>query len=209
MAVIKLRMTDRDKKFIKFMSETNLVFTNQQIGNIFYKGSTEKSSYMIANRRLRKLCSENYIKKIGGNIGEKDVYYHKKKPKEINHKLTMSEFLSKLSLNGFRIVDVKTEYQGFREKYKIIPDLFITVEYYGKHYIFIVGVDITKNFSNIEPYNAVVTDIKKGLCKDVIYPFIVISICDTKPIKTGACNPFSIKTDMSDFSRLIWAINPK
>ena len=71
-----IRLTNRDKQFIKFMSETNLVFTNQQIGNIFYKGGNEKSSYMIANRRLRKLYKDGYIKKIEGNIGEKDIYYH-------------------------------------------------------------------------------------------------------------------------------------
>ena len=63
-----IRLTNRDKHFIKFMSETNLVFTNQQIGNIFYKGGNEKSSYMIANRRLRKLYKYGYIKKIKGKI---------------------------------------------------------------------------------------------------------------------------------------------
>ena len=36
-----IRLTNRDKQFIKFMSETNLVFTNQQIGNIFYKGGVK------------------------------------------------------------------------------------------------------------------------------------------------------------------------
>ena len=36
-----IRLTNRDKQFIKFMSETNLVFTNQQIGNIFYKGGNK------------------------------------------------------------------------------------------------------------------------------------------------------------------------
>ena len=148
-----IRLTNRDKQFIKFMSETNLVFTNQQIGNIFYKGGNEKSSYMIANRRLRKLYKDGYIKKIKGNIGEKDIYYHKKKPKEIKHKLIMSEFISKLSLNGVKILEVYTEFQGFKNDYKIIPDLFLIVEYYEHKYIFIVEVDITKEFSNIDKYN--------------------------------------------------------
>lgn len=204
-----IRLTNRDKQFIKFMSETNLVFTNQQIGNIFYKGGNEKSSYMIANRRLRKLYKDGYIKKIKGNIGEKDIYYHKKKPKEINHKLVMSEFISKLSLNGVKILEVYTEFQGFKNDYKIIPDLFLIVEYYEHKYIFIVEVDITKEFSNIDKYNILVDDARKRKCKDIIYPFLIISICDKKPIKTGLCNPFNIKTDMSDFSRLLWAINLK
>ena len=204
-----IRLTNRDKQFIKFMSETNLVFTNQQIGNIFYKGGNEKSSYMIANRRLRKLYKDGYIKKIKGNIGEKDIYYHKKKPKEIKHKLIMSEFISKLSLNGVKILEVYTEFQGFKNDYKIIPDLFLIVEYYERKYIFIVEVDITKEFSNTDKYNILVDDARKRKCKDIIYPFLIISICDKKPIKTGSCNPFNIKTDMSDFSRLLWAINLK
>ena len=204
-----IRLTNRDKQFIKFMSETNLVFTNQQIGNIFYKGGNEKSSYMIANRRLRKLYKDGYIKKIKGNIGEKDIYYHKKKPKEIKHKLIMSEFISKLSLNGIKVLKVYKEFQGFKNDYKIIPDLFLIVEYYEHKYIFIVEVDITKEFSNIDKYNILVDDARKRKCKDIIYPFLIISICDKKPIKNGSCNPFNIKTDMSDFSRLLWAINLK
>ena len=204
-----IRLTNRDKQFIKFMSETNLVFTNQQIGNIFYKGGNEKSSYMIANRRLRKLYKDGYIKKIKGNIGEKDIYYHKKKPKEIKHKLIMSEFISKLSLNGVKILKIYTEFQGFKNDYKIIPDLFLIVEYYEHKYIFIVEVDITKEFSNIDKYNILVDDARKRKCKDIIYPFLIISICDKKPIKNDSCNPFNIKTDMSDFSRLLWAINLK
>ena len=43
----------------------------------------------------------------------------------------------------------------------------------------------------------------------LVFETVVISICDKKPIKNGSCNPFNIKTDMSDFSRLLWAINLK
>jgi hypothetical protein len=58
-------LTERDRKFIHFIENTNLIFTNQQIADIFYPAGNPKSSYMIANKRLRKMIQGKYIKKIG------------------------------------------------------------------------------------------------------------------------------------------------
>ena len=68
-------LTERDRKFIYFIENTNLIFTNQQIADIFYPAGNRKSSYMIANKRLRKMIEGKYIKKIGGKFGERDIYY--------------------------------------------------------------------------------------------------------------------------------------
>ena len=124
-------LTERDRKFIYFIENTNLIFTNQQIADIFYPAGNRKSSYMIANKRLRKMIEGKYIKKIGGKFGERDIYYCDKKPKTFEHKLTMSEFLAKMSTNGFKIIDVDIEYKGFEEEYHLRPDMRIITEYYN------------------------------------------------------------------------------
>jgi hypothetical protein len=61
-------LTERDRKFIYFIENTNLIFTNQQIADIFYPAGNPKSSYMIANKRLRKMIQGKYIKKIRGHF---------------------------------------------------------------------------------------------------------------------------------------------
>ena len=42
-------LTKRDKDFLFFIENTNLIFTNQQIADIFYPAGNRQSSYMIAN----------------------------------------------------------------------------------------------------------------------------------------------------------------
>ena len=203
-------LTERDRKFIYFIENTNLIFTNQQIADIFYPAGNPKSSYMIANKRLRKMIQGKYIKKISGKFGERDIYYCDKKPKTFEHKLTMSEFLAKMSTNGFKIIDVDIEYKGFEEEYHLRPDMRIITEYYNEKYVIIVEVDITKEFSNMDKYNRLVDNIRKGQHRDCVpYPFLIVSVCNRKPQVTGSCNPLHIRKDLSDFSKFVWAFAKK
>ena len=84
-------------------------------------------------------------------MGEPSVYYRDKIPKEPNHKLLMSEFLRLLSVNGFTIISVDTEYQGFREDYGLIPDMRIIIEYNREKYVVFppVLLDVTMNISGV------------------------------------------------------------
>jgi hypothetical protein len=157
----------------------------------------------------RSLTDED-LKKIGGKFGERDIYYCDKKPKTFEHKLTMSEFLAKMSTNGFKIIDVDIEYKGFEEEYHLRPDMRIITEYYNEKYVIIVEVDITKEFSNMDKYNLLVDNIRKGQHRDCVpYPFLIVSVCNRKPQVTGSCNPLHIRKDLSDFSKFVWAFAKK
>lgn len=195
------KLTDRDKKMINFIHNTNMIFTIRQIADIFYKTGNPKSSYVVATRRLKVARDFGYLKMTEKIMGEPSVYYRDKVPKEPKHKLLMSEFLRMLSVNGFTIVEVETEYQGFRE-YSLVPDMRVIIEYNNEKYVVFVEVDLTKGFTSEEKYYQVFKNIK-NLKEQIPYKVLLVSVCD-KPFATNYVNPIRLKTDFSDFNRLIW-----
>ena len=195
------KLTSRDKKMINFIHNTNMIFTIRQIADIFYKTGNPKSSYVVATRRLKVARDFGYLKMTEKIMGEPSVYYRDKVPKEPKHKLLMSEFLRMLSINGFTIVEVETEYQGFRE-YSLIPDMRVIIEYNNEKYVVFVEVDLTKGFTSEEKYYQVFKNIK-NLREQIPYKALLVSVCD-RPFATNYVNPIRLKTDFSDFNRLIW-----
>ena len=195
------KLTDRDKKMINFIHNTNMIFTIRQIADIFYKTGNPKSSYVVATRRLKVARDFGYLKMTEKIMGEPSVYYRDKVPKEPKHKLLMSEFLRMLSVSGFTIVEVETEYQGFRE-YSLVPDMRVIIEYNNEKYVVFVEVDLTKGFTSEEKYYQVFKNMK-NLKEQIPYKVLLVSVCD-KPFATNYVNPIRLKTDFSDFNRLIW-----
>lgn len=195
------KLTDRDKKMINFIHNTNMIFTIRQIADIFYKTGNPKSSYVVATRRLKVARDFGYLKMTEKIMGEPSVYYRDKVPKEPKHKLLMSEFLRMLSVNGFTIVEVETEYQGFRE-YSLVPDMRVIIEYNNEKYVVFVEVDLTKGFTSEEKYYQVFKNMK-NLKEQIPYKVLLVSVCD-KPFAANYVNPIRLKTDFSDFNRLIW-----
>ena len=195
------KLTSRDKKMINFIHNTNMIFTIRQIADIFYKTGNPKSSYVVATRRLKVARDFGYLKMTEKIMGEPSVYYRDKLPKEPKHKLLMSEFLRMLSVNGFTIVEVETEYQGFRE-YSLVPDMRVIIEYNGEKYVIFVEVDLTKGFTSEEKYYQVFKNMK-NLKEQIPYKVLLVSVCD-KPFAANYVNPIRLKTDFSDFNRLIW-----
>lgn len=199
--LIVKKLTNRDKKMINFIHNTNMIFTIRQIADIFYRTGNDESSYVVASRRLRVVREFGYLKMTDKVMGESSIYYRDKLPKEPKHKLLMSEFLRMLSISGFTIVDVQTEYQGFRE-YSLVPDMRVIMEYNDERYVVFVEVDLTKGFTSEEKYYQVFKNMK-NLKEQIPYKVLLVSVCD-KPFATNYVNPIRLKTDFSDWNRLIW-----
>ena len=196
------KLTNRDKKMINFIHNTNMIFTIRQIADIFYRTGNSKSSYVIATRRLKVARDFGYLKMTEKIMGEPSVYYRDKIPKEPNHKLLMSEFLRLLSINGFTIISVDTEYQGFREDYGLIPDMRIIIEYNREKYVVFVEVDLTKGFTSEEKYYQVFKNMK-NLKQQIPYKVLLVSVCD-RSFATNYVNPIRLKTDYSDWNKFLW-----
>ena len=69
------KLTNRDKKMINFIHNTNMIFTIRQIADIFYRTGNPKSSYVVATRRLKVARDFGYLKMTEKIMGEPSVYY--------------------------------------------------------------------------------------------------------------------------------------
>ena len=99
------------------------------------------------------------------------------------------------------IIDVNIEYQGFRE-YELVPDMRVIVEYNKEKYVMFVEVDLTKPFTVEDKYYKVFKSMK-NLREQIPYSVLLISVSDKK-FETTKVNPIRLKTDYSDFNKLLW-----
>lgn len=199
-----MRLTDRDRKFIKFMCEYKLPMTSVDIARMFFNQNNNMSSaVVIANRRLSKMVQEQYLQKLPRKFSENAVFYCGSKPndKQLKHKLLFTKFISYVSSNGFDIKDIKIEY-NLPQKYGIRSDLFLTITYNNKTYYIIAEVDITKTYN--ENYLNVIHDIQNGLLKSE-HEMIFVSISDLKiDNEELRKNVIQIDTEFKNWNRFVW-----
>lgn len=199
-----MRMTERDRKFIKFMCEYKLPMTSVDIARMFFNQNNNMSSaVVIANRRLSKMVQEQYIQKLPRKFSEQNIFYAGNKPneKQLKHKLLFSKFISYVSSNGFEIKDIKIEY-NLPQKYGIRCDLFLTITYNNKTYYVIAEVDITKTYN--ENYLNVIHDIQNGLLKSE-HEMIFVSISDLKiDNEELRKNVIQLDTEFKNFNKFVW-----
>ena len=199
-----MRMTERDRKFIKFMCEYKLPMTSVDIARMFFNQNNNMSSaVVIANRRLSKMVQEQYIQKLPRKFSEQNIFYAGNKPneKQLKHKLLFSKFIAYVSSNGFEIKDIKIEY-NLPQKYGIRCDLFLTITYNNKTYYVIAEVDITKTYN--ENYLNVIHDIQNGLLKSE-HEMIFVSISDLKIDNDELRkNIIQLDTEFKNFNKFVW-----
>ena len=68
------RIMNRDKELIKFLDESQVILTTEEIADLFYTASTKNSSITIARRRLKILSELGYINCIKGSMGESNKF---------------------------------------------------------------------------------------------------------------------------------------
>lgn len=199
-----MRMTERDRKFIKFMCEYKLPMTSVDIARMFFNQNNNMSSaVVIANRRLSKMVQEQYIQKLPRKFSEQNIFYAGNKPneKQLKHKLLFSKFIAYVSSNGFEIKDIKIEY-NLPQKYGIRCDLFLTITYNNKTYYVIAEIDITKTYN--ENYLNVIHDIQNGLLKSE-HEMIFVSISDLKIDNDELRkNVIQLDTEFKNFNKFVW-----
>ena len=200
-----MRVTDRDRKVIKFLGEHNIVASTQALAKLFYNENHNlSSSTTIANRRLKKLYENQYIQKIPRKFSEQQLWYcsnSKPNQSQLRHKVIMTNFIGELAYQGYKLIDVKFEYT-LPEKYKIRSDMFITVEFNGQVAYLFVEVDLSKSLN--PNYVNLINDIENGLfkCK---YPIYLVSISDFKiDDEVLRKNFISITTDLENIVKLSW-----
>jgi hypothetical protein len=199
-------LTSRDIKLINFLEDTSLLITAPQAARMFYKSPTGnvQSSLTIARRRLTQACELKQLNRYRDHIDQNFVYYTGKKPKKIEHKLLITEFIINFN-NDFEILEIHTEFKGLEKKYGIRPDIYIIFKFGNDILSTLVECDNTKGFTNGETYAQVVSDWKKGKLDNVLpYTLMIISCTDKK--NDHSFKPIPVKTDFSNFSNIKYAL---
>ena len=200
-----MRVTDRDKRVIKFLGDNNCVCSTITLAKLFYNENHNlSSSVTIANRRLKKLHEGQYIQKIPRRFGEQQLWFignSKPNQSQLRHKVIMTDFIGELVYQGYKLLDVKFEYT-LPEKYKIRSDMFVTIEFNNQIAYLFVEVDLSKSLN--PNYLQLISDIDNGLfkCK---YPIYLVSISDFKiDDEILKKNFVSITTDLENIVKLSW-----
>lgn len=201
------RLTDRDKKCIAWLSQTGLPATTHDLAIMFFPSisGSHSSSLTVASRRLDAMYKLGQISKYPRKFSCPQIWYigHKPMERSLNHRLHFTRFIAKLVENNFRIIDTKIEYR-MPEKYGIIADLFLTVEYgtSSKQYFMFVEIDISKVY-NLN-WKSVISDLDNELLKSE-KEMIFVSVCNAK-IDDEELRKRVIHIDLNydSFNKLIW-----
>lgn len=200
-------MTSRDVKVINFLDQSNCILTANQIGKIFYSDNArdEKSSLKIAQKRLKKMFDLKKLNRFRDYSSQEYYYYQNSKvPKITEHKLLISEFLTRMAQDNFQLESVHLEWTHFQKEYHLRPDAFIKFRYMGDDFYILLEVDSSKKFTNDEKYFKLFSDRKTNKeIQEVLPPnkVLIVSLCDKK-IENSKVDPLWIKTDFSNFSNL-------
>ena len=196
-------LTTRDLEVVRYL-EDGFILTADIAGRLVYSDGNKPGSYIqIAQRRLRALHQEKQVKRIRNSLTNSFIYYLDKTPTQVNHRLKIADFVSRLVERGATIEDVQLEFTDLQNEYHIKPDAFITATYNGIRFQAFIEVDLTKGFTNVDAYTRLVKNRNNIPCIENGVALAVISVCD-KPIKkeNGKIHPLQIATDFSDIDKL-------
>ena len=200
-------VTTRDLQVIRYL-EKGFLLNADICSRLIYWTKNEKASLNIAQRRLRELYKLKQVKRVREYVGQSYTYYLDKAPTKTKHRLMMSDFLSRMEMNGFHIDLENTfiEWKGLEQRFGVRPDLLVTFEYANKTYQLLVEIDLTKEYSNSDKYKRIHQAKVDSMLTNILpHPLVFVSICDKKP-STEGFRPLWFKTDFSNFSNLVYAI---
>lgn len=200
-------LTTRDLQIIRYL-EKNFLINAEIASRLVYWTKNEAASLNIAQRRLREMFKLKQVKRVREFVGQSYTYYLSKAPTKTKHRLMMTDFLSRLEVNGFSVDLDRTEaeWKGLEQRFGVRPDMLVTFTYNDHVYQLLVEIDLTKEFSNAKKYERIMNAKKNGELKGVLDGAVgVVSVCDKKPNAEGF-KPLWIKTDWSNFSNLTYAI---
>lgn len=132
-------ITDRDYKVIDFLNDYKIA-TTSTLEHFFYP------SKRVAQRRLKALVDEKYIKKSRDSINQ-DYYYYLKKPKQLKHSLLITEFYREFS-KCYKI----EHFQVQKKIDNLIPDATIGYIDSNINKVVFLEVEISNNGFNYQKY---------------------------------------------------------
>lgn len=130
----------RDMEVLKFLDKFKVATTNT-IAELFFP------SLRMAQRRLSKLVDYGELKRHRDHFTFQYIYYNEK-PKQLRHRLILTDFYREIKRLGIEIVTFENEFAFFPD---LRPDGFIAFRYERKNYIAFIETELS-NKLNIEKY---------------------------------------------------------
>lgn len=177
-------ITKRDKKVIDFLEQFKIANTST-IHELFYP------SLRVAQNRLKTLTDHKAIKRTRNHINMEYLYYIKK-PRQIKHRLLLTDFHRELN-KMVKIIDFQNEFiiEHLR------ADGFVAYKYNNKGYIAFIEVEISNKSLDINKYKKLFKEGKYKLYFPVFPKLIVITNKKISEIKEFEV--IQIKEDFSNF----------
>lgn len=206
-------LTTRDVAVCNFIHRTNLHMTTSQIATLFYSAKNDKSSKVIANRRLGVIIQKRQLKRVRQYVSQEFIYYSNRLPARLEHKKMMVDFLCELKKIGvhFDLNSIETEVRIWQKNYQIRPDMLLIIEdSNGEKYNMIVECDFSKKFTSDKYSQFINRRLTDSAISDVITNrMIIVSVCKTKPepitlLDGRKYKPVWVNSDFSNISNIAY-----
>lgn len=195
------KITNRDMEVIRFLDESKVIMTGEDIAKKFYMSNTSnlRSAITIAQRRLRVMVDAGYIKQKNREFGEPNKYYSvylEDDQSELNeHQQLVNDFISNFCAR-YNVLNIKKEYIYFQSIFSLRPDIKIDFEYNGNVITAFIECDRMKQFTSLDKYTNLLKNIDKY--KDELpNDIIIISCCKKQPKTNNICKPIHVFNEVN------------
>ncbi|MTI65137.1 MAG: hypothetical protein FH753_00855 [Firmicutes bacterium] len=181
-------ITTRDQEVIKFIEKFKVAKTST-LTELFYP------STRVAQRRLAKIVEHRLLNRSRAYVSTEYMYYINRKPKQLRHKLILSNFYGELSkmfsLIGFNVEQTFSDLRadGFAG-FKLNKDD-------DTSFLAFIEVEISNNKFNTEKYKKFLYTQEYKTCGLDTFPQI-IAITNKKIDECEDLEIIQIKEDLSD-----------
>lgn len=188
-----MKITERDLKIVEFLDTVGVADTST-INKMFFNNSVK-----ACKNRMKPLYDFKLVKRLDRiYINQEYIYYTKKKPKQLEHKLLFSRFVAELKHNGAEIIKIKCPLKIS----DVIADGFIVYKVNGTTRMALVEVENQKSFkSNMSKYKNL---YRSMVWKEYfnVFPNIIV-VSNEREIKIDGLNLIFIKKDFSNINRIL------
>ena len=188
-----MKITEKDLKIVEFLDIVGVADTST-INKMFFNNSVK-----ACKNRMKPLYDFKLVKRMDRiYINQEYVYYTKKKPKQLEHKLLFSRFVAELKYGGAEIIKIKCPLKIS----DVIADGFIVYKVNETTRIALVEVENQKSFkSNMSKYKSLYRSMAWKEYFNVFPNIIIVS--NEREIKIDDLNLIFIKKDFSNIDKIL------
>ena len=145
-----MKLMSRDEKIVSFIKAVKCADA-ESLSKIYFNGSLRS-----AQKRLKILTDCGYINRWRKDHWSEYIYFHKNKPKQIEHNIHLSKLIAKLKEDGVEILKVK----GSTKVGDVITDGIVAVKKDGFIKIYFIEIEKHYRIETIDKYKRLYKDDK-------------------------------------------------